>query len=129
MTRLIYPFAALLTSLAVMLLGSGLLATLLSLRMEYESFTTTTIGLVMACYSIGYVMATLWFKSLLIRIGHIRGFAVLAALASGTTLLYPLLIDPLFWALTRIFFGFSIAGLYMITESWLNHRTPKEYRG
>jgi MFS family permease len=129
MTRLIYPFMALLISLSVMLLGSGLLATLLALRMELEQFTTTTIGLVMACYSVGYVMATVWFRPLLVRIGHIRGFAVLAALASGSTLLYPLLIHPVPWAITRTFFGFAIAGLYMITESWLNQRTPKEYRG
>lgn len=129
MTRLIYPFMALLISLSVMLLGSGLLATLLALRMELEQFTTTTIGLVMACYSIGYVMATIWFGPLLIRIGHIRGFAVLAAMASGSTLLYPLLIHPLLWAITRAVFGFAIAGLYMIAESWLNQRTPKEYRG
>lgn len=129
MTRLIYPFMALLISLSVMLMGSGLLATLLALRMEYEKFTTTTIGLVMACYSAGYVMATLWFRPLLLRIGHIRGFAVLAALAAGSTLLYPLLIHPVPWAITRTFFGFAIAGLYMITENWLNQRAPREYRG
>lgn len=122
MTRLLYPFLALLLSLSVLLLGSGLLGTLLPLRMVVEHFPTATIGLVMACYSAGYVMASLWFGGILVRVGHIRAFAVLAALAAGSTLLYPLLIDPVLWALMRTVFGFAIAGLYMVTESWLNAR-------
>ena len=129
MTRLLYPFLALLLSLSVLLLGSGLLGTLLPLRMVVEHFPTATIGLVMACYSAGYVMASLWFGGILVRVGHIRAFAVLAALAAGSTLLYPLLIDPVLWALMRTVFGFAIAGLYMVTESWLNARTPREFRG
>lgn len=129
MTRLAYSFVALLLSLVVLLLGSGLLGTLLALRMELERFPTTTIGLVMACYSVGYVMATVWFGRIIVRVGHIRSFAILAAVASGSTLIYPLIIHPLPWALMRAVFGFAIAGLYMVTESWLNGRTPKEFRG
>jgi MFS family permease len=129
MTRLLYPFLALLLSLSVLLLGSGMLGTLLALRMELEQFGTTTIGVVMACYSIGYVMASLWFGRIIMRIGHIRAFAVLAALAAGSTLIYPLLIHPIPWAVMRTVLGFAVAGLYMVAESWLNGRTPREYRG
>lgn len=129
MTRLAYSFLALLSSLVVLLLGSGLLGTLVALRMDLERFPTTTIGLVMACYSVGYVMATLWFGRIIVRVGHIRAFAILAAVASASTLIYPLVIHPLSWAIMRAVFGFAIAGLYMVTESWLNGRTPREYRG
>lgn len=129
MTRLLYPFLALLISLSVMLLGSGLLGTLLAVRMEVERFATETIGLVMACYSVGYVMASLWFGRVLVRVGHIRAFAILAALAAASTLVYPVVIDPIPWALMRMMLGFSVAGLYMVAESWLNSRTPREYRG
>lgn len=129
MTRLAYSFFALLLSLVVLLLGSGLLSTLVALRMELESFPTTTIGLVMACYSVGYVMATLWFGRIIVRVGHIRAFAIMAAAAAGSTLVYPLVIHPVPWALMRTVFGFAIAGLYMVTESWLNGCTPREFRG
>lgn len=129
MIRLAHSFGALLTSLVVLLLGSGLAGTLVALRMELEQFATTTIGLVMACYSLGYVLATLWFGRIIVRVGHIRSFAILASSAAGSTLVFSLFIDPVVWAVMRGIFGFSIAGLYMVTESWLNGRTPREYRG
>jgi MFS family permease len=129
MAPILYPLVPLLLSVAIMLAGSGLMSTLLALRMEAEQFPTSTIGMVLGCYSVGFVLASLTFHKIIIRIGHIRAFALLAGLAAGSTLLYPLLLSPLAWALLRALFGFCIAGLYMIAESWLNERSPRGHRG
>ncbi|RFA39001.1 MFS transporter [Alkalilimnicola ehrlichii] len=129
MHRLLYPFIALLLSLAILLTGGGLLGTLMSVRMGVEGFPTQIIGIVMACYSVGFVLATLVCGKLIRIVGHIRTFAALSAVAASSTLVYPLIVDPIAWALMRGVFGFCLAGLYMLAESWLNDRTPREYRG
>ncbi|KAB7627226.1 MFS transporter [Alkalilimnicola sp. S0819] len=129
MLPLLAPFIALLLSVAILLVGSGLLGTLLAVRMGVEDFPTEVIGVVMACYSVGFVLATFWFPRVIQKVGHIRSFAVLAAIAAGSTLVYPIVLDPLAWGLMRVIFGFSLAGMYIVTESWLNDRTPKERRG
>lgn len=127
--KIIYPFIALLASLAVLLAGTGLLGSLLALRMGLEGFTTSTIGLVMACYPLGFILASVVFGRVIVRVGHIRAFGVLSALAAGSTLIYPLGIDPWIWGLMRGVFGFCVAGLYMVVESWLNQQTPRDFRG
>ncbi|KAF0284280.1 MFS transporter [Spiribacter roseus] len=129
MQRTISPFIALFVSFGLLLSGGGLLTTLVGVRMSEEAFDTRVIGLVTACYSVGFVMATWVCAGLIARVGHIRSFAAFAAMAAISTLAYPLLLEPWLWGLMRLAFGFSLAGLYMVTESWLNDRTPSERRG
>ena len=126
---LLTTFVALFFSLAVLLAGVGLLGSLTALRLEHEGLGAGLIGAVMAAYSAGFVLACLFFGRIIRRVGHIRAFAVLVALAAGSTLIYPLVIDPITWAAMRAVLGFASAGLYMVVESWLNSRTPREVRG
>lgn len=123
------PFIALFASFGLLLTGGGLLTTLVGVRMSEEAFATELIGVVTACYSVGFVMATRVCAGIISRVGHIRSFAAFAAMAAISTLAYPLLIEPWLWAAMRLVYGFSLAGLYMVTESWLNDRTPSERRG
>ena len=120
---------ALLASVGVLLLGGGLLGTLLSLRLGQEGVPASVIGLVMACYSVGFVLGTLYCDRIIQKVGHIRVFAALAAIAACAALAHGLHVNPILWAAMRIIFGFAIAGLYMVAESWLNDRTPREIRG
>ncbi len=129
MTRTLASLATLFVSMGILLLGGGLLGTLLSVRMGVEGFRSETIGLVMACYSVGFVVATLVCAPVIQKVGHIRCFAAFSAIACCAALVHGLLVDPWLWAGMRILFGFSLAGIYMVTESWLNDRTPREYRG
>ncbi len=121
--------AALLLSVGILLLGGGLLGTLLSVRLGVEGISATVIGMVMACYSVGFVLGTLFCDRIIQAVGHIRVFAALAAVAACAALAHGLYVDPWLWAGLRILFGFAIAGLYMVAESWLNDRTPREIRG
>ena len=120
---------ALFASLAILLLGGGLLGTLLAVRMATEGWSSSVIGIVMAGYPLGFVLATLWSRRLIETVGHIRSFAAFAAIAACTALLHGLFFNVPVWIAMRIAFGFSLASLYMITESWLNDRTPREFRG
>ncbi|MEX0729442.1 MAG: MFS transporter [Aquisalimonadaceae bacterium] len=129
MGKTLSSLAALFVSMGTLLMGGGLLGTLLAVRMGVEGLRPEVIGLVMACYSVGFVVATLVCARIIQKVGHIRAFAAFAAIAACSALFHGLFFDPVLWALMRVAFGFAVAGLYMVTESWLNDQTPREYRG
>jgi MFS family permease len=129
MVQVLPVLAALLGGVGFLVVGNGLLTTLLSVRMGIEEIPSITIGLILSAYSIGFVVGTLTCHRLINQIGHIRAFAALAALASVTVLMHPLIISPLAWGGLRILTGFCLAGLFTISEAWLNARVTSEYRG
>ena len=114
---------------ALLMIGNGLQGTLLGLRATIENYDTTVIGLIMSCYFGGYLLGSLTTPKLLARVGHIRVFAALAAMAAICILLHGLFVHPLAWAIIRIFSGLSFAGLYVVVESWLNDLAQAGNRG
>lgn len=119
----------LLLGMGILMLGAGLQSTLLSLRATLEAFPPTVTGLVMSCYYIGYLGGTVGAPRLLRRIGHVRVFAALAAIASTCILVQAAFVHPLPWALMRGLSGLCFAGIYVVAESWLNHRATRTNRG
>src|SRR5580704_16065468 len=119
----------LLLGMGILMLGSGLQNTLLGLRATLEGFPTPVIGLVMSCYYVGYLSGTLLAPRLLQRVGHVRVFATLAALASVAALVQASWVHPLPWAAMRLVSGLCFAGIYVVAESWLNHRASRSNRG
>ena len=111
---------ALLTGVALLLTGSGLLGTLLAVSGGEAGFDAGTMGLVMSGYFAGFFMGTFFAPSLIRRIGHIRAFAFFAALAAIAVLLHPLWLNAWLWGLLRILTGVALVGLYTVIESWLN---------
>ncbi|MBD3670802.1 MAG: MFS transporter [Gammaproteobacteria bacterium] len=96
------------------------MGTLLGVRAGLEGFSATVIGLVMSAFSLGYIVGAYYCPRLIRDIGHIRSFAVLAAVASAAMILHGLLVHPVIWWILRIITGICIVGLYMVVESWLN---------
>ncbi len=120
---------ALLASMAVLLLGHGLFSTLLSLRMAEEGFSDLTTGLVQSAYFGGFIIGTLFCHRVIDRAGHIRSFATFATLASAAALVHAFVVTPEVWAVLRAMTGFCVAGIFMITESWLNGKVDNTQRG
>jgi MFS family permease len=121
--------AMLLLGLGTLLVGTGLLGTLLGIRARLEGFTNTSIGILMAAYYLGYVMGTFLVPILIRRVGHIRTFAALAAIGSVSVLCYGLMVHPVAWAMLRVVTGIAVLGVYMVVESWLNEQAPHHVRG
>ncbi|MFQ5958436.1 MAG: MFS transporter, partial [Alphaproteobacteria bacterium] len=63
------------------------------------------------------------------RVGHIRAFTVFAALSAISVLLLALIPAPWVWAALRAVMGVSMAGLFLVAESWLQFRATNETRG
>ncbi len=123
------PIASLLLAVAFLLAGNGLQFTLLPLRGHAEDFTAFALGVIGSAYYVGFVTGCLLAPYLIVRAGHIRAFAAMAALAVVVSLAYPLNPHPVPWTLFRAINGFCLAGIYLVIESWLNDRATNHNRG
>jgi MFS family permease len=129
MKKALAPVAALLFSVSILLTGQGLMGTLLPLRASIENFSTVSIGIFGAGYFLGFAVGCLKGGELVQRVGHIRVFLAMAALASAAPLLHGLVVGPFTWSLLRLLNGFSLAVLYVVIESWLNEHATNDNRG
>jgi MFS family permease len=119
----------LLLGMGVLMLGAGLQSTLLGVRATLEGFPTAVIGLVMSSYYVGYLLGTRAAPRLVLKVGHIRVFAALAAVASAAILIQGSYVHPVPWAVMRLVSGVCFAGIYVVAESWLNDRANRANRG
>lgn len=119
----------LLLGMGILMLGAGLQSTLLGVRATSEAFPTALTGIIMSCYYMGYLAGTRLAPRLLRRVGPVRGFATLAALASVAPLVHASWVHPIPWAVMRLISGVCFAGIYVVAESWLNHRASRTNRG
>ena len=120
---------ALFFGLGLIMLGSGLQGSLLGLRASIEGFGLATTGLVMSGYYIGLLIGATIVPKFVGRVGHIRSFGAMASLASTSILVHLVFVDPLTWWLMRFVTGFAYAGLFIVSESWLNDVSENETRG
>jgi len=120
---------ALFIGMGLIMLGNGLQGTLLGVRASMEQFSTTVIGFVMSGYFLGLICGCNMVSTMVGRVGHVRTFGALASLASTAILVQSVFIDPLVWWAMRFITGFSYAGLYVVTESWLNGAADNRSRG
>ncbi|MEO1193998.1 MAG: MFS transporter [Pseudomonadota bacterium] len=121
--------APLILSFGVLLAGSSAQFVLLGLRAPIEGISVGWMGVISAAYFAGFGIGSLYCPKLVKEIGHIRTFAALASVASGLALLLALWPTPYGWLILRLVTGFCFAGLYTVVESWMNARSPNEYRG
>ncbi|MGD9000935.1 MAG: MFS transporter, partial [Granulosicoccaceae bacterium] len=95
-------------AIGILLVGSGLLSTLLGLRASIEGYSATVIGIVMSAFFVGYIIGAYLCPRLIRNVGHIRTFAVLAAIVSAVMILHGLIVDPFVWWVLRIISGICI---------------------
>ena len=125
----IASITALLLGVAILLTGQGLQGTLLPVRATMEDFSTVAIGIFGAAYFLGFTVGCWRGANLVQRVGHVRVFAAMTALASASPLLHGMWIDLWSWSLLRFVSGFCFAILYVVIESWLNETATNENRG
>ena len=120
---------ALFFGFAIISLAHGLQGTLIGVRAVVEGFSFISTGFIVAGYYVGYLTGSIVIPIFLKRVGHIRVFAALASLASIAILLHSVFIEPYMWFFIRILTGISLAGIFVIMESWLNDKATNETRG
>jgi MFS family permease len=123
------PIVSLLSGVALLLVGHGLLTLALPLRGEAEGFDPVAIGALGAAYYAGFVAGCLNGPHLVRRAGHIRAFAAVVCGVSAAAAAYPLAVAEASWILLRFIFGYGLAVFYLVVESWLNDRATNTTRG
>lgn len=129
MIKNLLPISALLLGSALLLFAGGTNSLILPVRGTAEGFSAFSLGLLGTGWAIGYVAGCILTPVLVGRVGHIRAFTVMAALAAVAILLSLVLLMPPAWIPLRALSGFCFAGAAMIVESWLSERTDAKSRG
>ena len=123
------PISALLLGSAFLLFAGGINGLILPVRGNHEGFSSASLGLLGTGWALGYVAGCMITASVVSRVGHIRAFSSLSAIAAVSMLGSAILVDPWAWVILRGLCGFCFAGAAMIVESWLNERTDPSSRG
>ncbi|MCR9126001.1 MAG: MFS transporter [Rhodobacteraceae bacterium] len=129
MVRQILPISALLLGSALLLFAGGINALILPVRGAAEGFSATALGLLGAGWAIGFIAGCWYTPRMVARVGHIRAFGVVSALAAVAILASALLVSNEAWIPLRAISGFCFAGAAMIVESWLSERAEPHTRG
>ncbi len=128
MLAFLSAFAALFLSSVFLNFSNGLQTVVLPLRGSAEAFSTTAIGFIASGYSLGFIAGCLGVPLIIRRVGHIRTYAVLAAVVAIAVMSYVLVPNAIAWLALRTLSGVAVAGLFMVIESWLNDRAANEAR-
>ena len=129
MLQIARSISSLLAAVGLLMLGSGTLSSLVSLRLSEVGTGTMAIGLVTAAYFAGLTAGSLQAHRIILRVGHIRAFSAFAAAFSAAALSHVLAFALPAWGALRLVEGFCMAGLYMCIESWLNDKATPRTRG
>ena len=129
MYKTLLPLVSILLSYGLLLLANGLFMTLLGVRTQVEGFSANLTGFVVAAYFSGLLLGGLFAARVVTRVGHIRSFAAFASLMSASALMHPLFVEGYAWMGFRLVAGFCMAGMIMVTESWLNESASNQTRG
>lgn len=123
------PIRPILIGVSILVLGNGLLSTLLSIRGTREAMSPSEIGWIVSAYFAGYVSGSYFCPPFVRSVGHIRTFAAFASLYSAAALVYLFSVEPLFWTILRLTQGFAYGAMILVVESWLNSGVSSEKRG
>lgn len=129
MGKLLIPLASLLSGVALLIVGTGLMFAAIGAQASAANFSSLVTGLVMSAYFAGAIYGTYACPHIVRKVGFIRAFAAMASVASTLPLLHALWVNPWFWGALRFVTGLCLVGLYLVVESWLNVVAPTDKRG
>jgi MFS family permease len=110
-------------------LSSGVLTTLIPIRLALAEVSGFATSLVAMAFSVGFLLGCLRAVWVIRSVGHIRAFAAFAGVTAVTTLMLEISVEPFFWFVLRLVQGACLAGLFTVADSWINERTPNTVRG
>ena len=129
MIKIIKNSWALFTGFGIIVISHGFQVNLLGIRSVIENFNFIATGTMMSGYFIGFFIGATMVPKLVTKVGHIRVFAAFASMASLSSLIHVVFVDPYVWIFARFLTGFSMIGIFIIVESWLNDRANNKTRG
>lgn len=120
---------AVFVGLGLLMMGNGLNGAIIGVKSGTQGFSVTVTGVIVAGFYAGFLLAPSVVVRALSSVGHVRVFAGLASMASSAVLIHAVSVLPATWVVMRFVFGFCVAGLYIVIESWLNELSDGSGRG
>jgi len=121
--------STLLFGMAILIAGHGLQLAYVPLRAELFGWSNLAAGMLGSVYFSGFLLGCFLVPYLVSRSGHIRSFAALSSLGTASILALALSENYVFWLALRFLVGVSVAGLYLVIESWFNELVVEDNRG
>ena len=129
MKKTLNAFFPLYSATVLMLLGSGLLTTYISLRLTAIHVSGALIGAIIAANYIGLVIGGKVGHFLIARVGHIRAYVACAGIITAAVLSHGLTEYIPAWVVLRLIIGLCMMCQFMVLESWLNDQAASNQRG
>lgn len=120
---------ALFLGLGLVLTAAGIFATVVGVRAEVRGDSALELGLLGSAYFAGFLLGSRLTVVALASVGHIRVYTALAATMAAVATTAGLWEAAPAWIVLRALTGMCLAGLYVVSESWLNDLVPNERRG
>ena len=118
-----------LVSTALIMIGAGVLGSLLPLRFLALGLSPGVIGLIATAEALGFLTGCLYVHRLIAPVGLERAYATFAGLKAVSILALYFAVGPFPLALLRFLIGLNAAGISVVVESWLNALVPNAQRG
>lgn len=123
------PILPVLLGVACAQVALGLSTPLIPLLLLQNGAQSPLIGAVASCYFVGFLTGALLAPVAVRRVGHVRAFALFAAICADCALLMAFSHGAVSVGLLRLATGFASSALFLIAESWLNDRADGGNRG
>ncbi len=120
---------ALLAAMTIIHGASSLMFVTAPLALAVRGVGAAGVGLTAALFGLGYIVGALFAPRVIKDLGHIRAFALFAALAAALTLMLGGFNGAVGWAVLRFVAGVSVAGAFAVGESWIAQTGPSDRRG
>lgn len=108
-----------LASFTILVIGGFFFQTFISLTLATAGYSEFYIGITHTAYYTGLLISSLYSEYIILRIGHIRTFAVFASLITATIISQAFTIYLPIWITARFLAGISLGALFLTIESWL----------
>ncbi|EGU43353.1 MFS transporter [Vibrio splendidus] len=114
-TRITVPVIA----LSFYAIASGYLMSSLPLMLSEYGLDSNLSSLLASAFYAGLLTGTLLIERAIARIGHKDAFVMALSVFIATILVLPLIPHQAVWLIARFVAGVSVAGIFVIVESWL----------
>lgn len=121
--------ASVIAATGLIAIGNGLLFAYIPVRLNAGGFAPTWAGVILTMLSAGGMAGCLLTGLLVRRVGHARAFMTVAALIILSNVAIAAGVYPVVWTAARTLYGFAIAALFIVAQSWLNDAVDNRIRG
>lgn len=121
--------AGVIAAMALVAVGNGLMFAYIPVSLGAAGYAPTWAGTILTALSAGGLAGCMLTGALVRRVGHARAYMVFSALIVLSNAIVGAGTLPLLWVAARVLYGFSICGLFIVSQSWLNDAVGNGIRG